>query len=153
VGQLRLPTGAEAGFRLVSDDEHGQVFTMHLYGAGCRGWFLLNSRYARPGDDPGPHPLGKGQWRTFLGLVTGCRFWDLPERLPDWDEIVSGRAEIEGWSSFALAGRDGERYHHIQRALEFERGLASIFRFCTRLSSIVESRDAAQDASPDCDGR
>ena len=156
MGQLRLPEGAEAGFRIVATDEFGPVYTMHLYGAGRRGWFLLHSRYSRPDHDPGPRPLGKGQWRTFLGLVKGCRFWELPELLPDWHEIASGRVGMEGWGSFDLTGRDGERYHHIKRVLESEPGLESVLRFCERLSGlfvppappVTEPPPVAQDAEP-----
>lgn len=138
MGQLRLPEGAEAGFRLVSTDEFGPVFAMHLYGAGRLGWFLLHSRYAPPERDPGPRPLGKGQWRAFLGLVKGCRFWELPELLPDWHEVVSGRVAMDGWGSFALSGRQGERYHLVQRVRDCEPGLASVVRFCERLSGLFE---------------
>lgn len=136
MGQLRLPVGAKTGFRLVSTDEFGPVFSMHLYGAGRSGWFLLHSRFS--GHDPGPQPLAKGQWRTFLGLVKECQFWELPERLPDWDEIISGRLAMDGWSSFDLAGREGERFHHILRVGETEPGLASVFRFCERLSGLFQ---------------
>lgn len=157
MGQLRLPDGAEAGFRLVSADEFGPVFTMHLYGAGRRGWFLLHSRYARSEHDPGPRPLGKGQWRTFLGLVNACRFWELPELLPDWHALASGQIAVDGGDYLGLAGREGERYHHVHRVLESEPGLRSVLRFCERLSGlfeppappVAESPPAALSAEPD----
>jgi hypothetical protein len=153
VGQLRLPEGAEAGFRLETADEFGPVFTMHLYGAGRRGWFLLHSRLTGPDHDPGPRPLGKGQWRTFLGLVKGCRFWELPELLPDWHQLVSGQLIMDGGGYLDLAGREGEQYHRVHRVLETEPGLRSVLRFCERLSGLFEPPagdplPAAPDAEP-----
>ena len=77
------------GFRLIEADEFGLVFTMHLYGAGRRGWFLLHNPPIRPTAASEPQPLGKGQWRTFLSLVEQLRFWELPELLPVPPDIAS----------------------------------------------------------------
>lgn len=133
MGQLRLPEGAEAGFRLVDADEFGPVFTMHLYGAGRHGWFLLHSQYALSNHDPGPRPLGKGQWRTWLNFVKQARFWELPEQWPHpWPDNVT----VDGGESLDLTGRDSERHHRIHRFIWREPGLNQVLAFCRRSSGL-----------------
>jgi hypothetical protein len=117
----------------VYSDEFGPVFTMHLYGAGRRGWFLLHGRYARPYHDPGPRSLGKGQWRTFLNFVKQARFWELPE---EWPHPWPDNTTVTGGEWLDLAGRDGERYHRIHRFIWREPGLDQVLAFCQRESGL-----------------
>jgi hypothetical protein len=128
---LKLPEGAEAGFQLVDTDEFGQKFTIHLYGAGRRGWFLASRRSAGHDADTGRQPLGKGQWRIFLNFIKQARFWELPEQWPHpWPDNVS----VDGGEWLDLAGRVGERYHRIHRFIWREPGLDQVLAFCYRLT-------------------
>lgn len=135
--ELRLPKGADVGFRLVTDDEYGTVFTMHLYGSGRRGWFLLKSRYAPADHDPSPQLLRKGEWKTFLGLISACGFWTLLEYLPDRNDIINGKLELDGWYQLFIAGREGERYHSIQRYTIIEPAVSSVVRFCQQRADLL----------------
>jgi len=58
---LKIPAGAEAAFQLVDTDAFGSSFSIPLYGAGRRGWFLARRRLSGQDADIGPQPLGKGQ--------------------------------------------------------------------------------------------
>ena len=60
MGQLRLPKGAQAGFRLVSTDAFGGSFSINVYGAGRKGWFVASRRDLVCVQDVGPQPLRKG---------------------------------------------------------------------------------------------
>lgn len=130
---VKIPPGAEAAFRLVDTDAFDRSFSMHLYGAGRRGWFLARQR--RPGHDVdlGPRPLGKGEWRTFLNCIKQARFWELPELWPDpWPDPVN----VEDGERLGLSGREGERYHSIHRFIWREPGLDQVLTFCRRTSGL-----------------
>lgn len=140
MSNLRLPEGAEAGFRIEVVDEHGPVFTMHLYGSGRKGWFLLSSPYAKKTDPSAQQQLQKGQWRTFLGLIRQSRFWELPATLPNPFETESGQVTADGGGWVIFTGREGERYHRIHRDWEFEPGFVQVLRFCQQLSGLFSPR-------------
>jgi hypothetical protein len=130
---LKIPDGAEAAFQLVDTDAFGSSFSIHLYGAGRRGWFLACRRLSGQDADIGPQPLGKGQWRTFLNFVKQSRFWELAEEWPrPWPENVI----VEDGEVLDLAGRDQERYHRIHRFIWREPGLDQVLAFCRRLSGL-----------------
>src|SRR5262245_44401508 len=109
---LKIPPSAEAAFQVVHTDAFGSSFSMHLYGAGRRGWFLASRRDPGQNTDTGPQPLRKGEWRTFLNFIKQTRFWELPEQWPDpWPQNVT----VEDGDFLDLAGREGERFHRIYR--------------------------------------
>jgi hypothetical protein len=128
MSQLKLPAGADAGFRLELWDAFGNRFTANVYGAGRRGWFLAAHKWFGNTRSVGPQPLARGQWREFLGLVKQAGFWELPETLPADPDLVTDDGE---WLS--LAGRVGDRYHAVHRD-GGGRGLLQVQRFLTRLS-------------------
>jgi hypothetical protein len=129
---LKVPVGAEAAFQLVDTDEFGFSFSVHLYGAGRRGWFLACRRMPGHDADTGRQPLGKGEWRTFLNFVKQARFWELAEEWPrPWPDD-----SVEGGEWLDLAGREGERYHRIHRFIWREPGLDAVLAFCRRASGL-----------------
>src|SRR4051794_20887939 len=109
---LKLPRGAEAAFRIESNDAFGRRFAINIYGAGREGWFVATHRYEGLKQDSGVQYLPEGEWLTFLGLVERCGFWALSEgdlHLADRDST------IDDGSLLTIVGRDRERYHRIQR--------------------------------------
>lgn len=126
---LKLPKGAEAGFRLVVTEAWGSTFTMHLYGAGRKGWYLLSRRSREHDRDEGPTPLGKGQWRTFLNLIKQARFWDLPALWPDPIPDVA----VDDGELIDIAGREPSRFHKIHRFVWRETGLDPLIAFCLKI--------------------
>lgn len=128
MSELKLPAGADAGFRLELWDAFGNRFTANVYGAGRQGWFLGARKWFGTTQSVGPQPLARGQWREFLGLIKQAGFWDLPESLPADPDIATDDGE---WLS--LAGRVGDRYHAVHRD-GCGRGLFPIQRFLRRLS-------------------
>jgi hypothetical protein len=156
---LKLPAGADAGFRLELWDAFGNRFTANVYGAGRQGWFLAAHKWFGNTQSVGPQPLARGQWREFLGLIKQTRFWDLPEMLPVDPDIVTDDGE---WLS--LAGRVGDRYHAVHRD-GAGGGLFRVQRFLTQLSGFFpqprpshpaegltlqgEPQDAEPGAAPD----
>lgn len=129
---LKLPDGAEARFQLVDTDAFGRSFTLHLAGAGRRGWFHAIRRLPGHDADTGRQPLGKGEWRTFLNFVRQARFWELPERWPDpWPDV-----SVDDGEWLDLAGRTAERHHRIVRFVWREAGLDQLLTFCRRVSEL-----------------
>lgn len=102
---LKLPEGAETAFHVIDTDAFGQNFSIHLYGAGRRGWFIASLRLAEHNRDSGRQPLAKGQWRTFLNLVKQARFWELPE---EWPHEPPKGVTVEDGEWLTIAGRDRE---------------------------------------------
>ena len=129
MSQLKLPAGADAGFRLELWDAFDNRFTANIYGSGRRGWFLAAHKWFDKTESVGPQELGRGQWREFLGLIKQAGFWDLPEALPNDPNTFTDDGE---W--LKLAGRDGNRYHQVHRDGCGSRGLFQVQRFLTRLS-------------------
>jgi hypothetical protein len=130
MAQLQLPEGTEAGFRLVLTDAFGGRFSIHVYGAGRRGWFVASRRDAESRDS-GQQQLNKGDWRTLLHMIDMCGFWGLPEAFLDPPDVVVDDGE---W--LFLAGRDEERYHQINRFICRERGLDTVAVFLRRVSGL-----------------
>jgi hypothetical protein len=128
---LKVPDGAEAAFHLVDTSEFG-LFSIHLYGAGRRGWFLASRRFPGHDADTGRHSLGKGEWRTFRNFVKLAKFWELPE---EWHPPLPG-GETFGGESLDLVGREGERYHRIHRFIWCEPGVDQVLAFCQRVSGL-----------------
>jgi hypothetical protein len=130
---LKIPQGAEAAFEVVDTDEFGSSFSMHLYGAGRRGWFLARRRMPGQDADIDRQTLGKGEWRTFLNFVKQARFWELPEEWPrPWPDNVT----VNGGEWLDLAGREGGLYHRIHRFIWREPGLDQVLGFCRRVSGL-----------------
>jgi len=127
---LKLPEGAEAGFRLIDTDAFGCTFAIHLYGRGRRGWYLASRRFPGHDFDTGPQQLGKGEWRTFLNFVKQARFWELPKEYPHPPTNVM----VDDGEWLDVAGRDVNRYHSIHRFIWREPGLDQLLTFCPRLS-------------------
>jgi hypothetical protein len=130
VGQLQLPEGVEAGFRLVYTDEFGWRFSINVYGAGRRGWFVA-SRHDFESRDSGWQEMNKGDWPTLLHLIDVCGFWAMPETIPDPPNVT-----VDGGSFIGLEGRDATRYHQVTRFVWRERGLDTIHRFLHRVSGL-----------------
>ncbi len=121
------------------------VFTANIYGAGRAGWFVANVRRDGATQTVGPHPLPRGRWREFLGLVKQAGFWDLPERLErDPDPDVA----MDGWHSLEFAGRHGDRYHVVIRYVQVTRGLVYIERFLGRLCGVYVETPAPPIDTP-----
>jgi hypothetical protein len=130
MSQLHLPEGIEAGFRLVYTDAFGWRFSINVYGAGRRGWFVASRRDVESRDS-GWQELNKGDWATFLHMIDVSGFWGLPEQFPD-----PPNAAVDDGDSISLEGRDGQRYHCIGRFVWRERGLDTIHIFLRRLSGL-----------------
>ena len=128
---MQLPEGVEAGFRLVITDAFGGRFSINVYGAGRKGWFTASLRGWMGSRDVGPRRLVKGQWRTLLNFVKQCRFWELPASLPERTD-----ATVEDGAWLALSGREGERYHHIDRFIWREPGLDQLQLYLTQVSGL-----------------
>jgi hypothetical protein len=148
---LKVPEGAEAAYQVVDTDAWGRHLTIHLYGAGRRGWLLASLRFPGHDRDTGPQVLGKGQWKTFLNLIKQARFWELPEKWPHpWPEGVT----VEDGSSLSVAGRDRQRYHRIARFVWCEPGLDQVLRFCRQVCGfspeqpVPAEQSARQTPSP-----
>jgi hypothetical protein len=130
MAQLHLPEGAEAGFRLELTNAFGWRFSINVYGAGHRGWFVASRRDVETGDS-GSQELTKGDWRSLLHMIDMCGFWGLPETIP-WPE----NEVVDDGDWLVLAGRDGERYHKITRFVWRERGLDTVAAFLRRVSGL-----------------
>jgi hypothetical protein len=130
MSQLQLPDGTEAGFRLVWTDAFGNRFSINVYGAGRRGWFVATWR-DHESRDSGWQELNKGDWPTLLHVIDVCGFWAMPEAIPDPTDVI-----VEDGDFIELEGRDAQRYHHIRRFVSRERGLDTILRFLWRVSGL-----------------
>jgi hypothetical protein len=129
MSRLSLPAGADAGFRLELWNAFGDRFTANVYGRDRSGWFLARYEYQGDVQSVGPQPLGRGQWREFLGLIKQAGFWELPERISPDPNVVT---EDGAW--LTLMGRHGDRYHEINRDEGDNRALSHVTRFLLRLS-------------------
>jgi hypothetical protein len=146
---LKLPVGAEAAFQVLDTDAFGNSFSIHLYGARRRGWFLASLRFSGDERDSGPQRLAKGQWRSFLNLVKQSRFWDLPEEWPDpWPNDLTEDGE---W--LTISGREGERYHRVHRFVWREPGLDQVLLFCRRVCGFFPAPPVSSpEATPAAEG-
>lgn len=130
MSQLQLPEGIEAGFRFVWTDAFGNRFSINVYGAGRRGWFVATRRDTESRDS-GWQELNKGDWATLLHFIEMCGFWGLPEKFPNPPAV-----EVDDGDTIALEGRDSQRYHSISRFVWRERGLDTIHRFLRQVSGL-----------------
>ncbi len=142
MSRLELPDGAEAGYRLVIADAFGRTFTINVYGARRRGWFLASTRGGAVARDVGPQRLAKGQWRTLLNFVKQCRFWELPEELPPRTD-----RNVDDGEWLTLSGREGDRYHRIHRFIWREPGLEQLRTYLEQISAMFPVPQTA-DAPP-----
>jgi hypothetical protein len=133
MSRLELPDGAEAGYRMVVTDAFGDSFSINVYGAGRKGWFVASVR-GRQNHDLGPQRLRKGQWRTLLNFVKQCRFWDLPEELPPRTDV-----DVEDGEWLTVSGRQGEHFHRIHRFIWRERGLDQLRAYFEQISTLFQA--------------
>ncbi len=131
MSRLNLPTGATAGFRLELWDAWGNRFTMNIYGAGRRGWFLARRQWSGNDQSIGPEDLARGQWREFLGYIKQAGFWELPERFSQHPNLVTDDGE---W--IILAVHEDDHYHEVHRDGYGSPMLFQDQRFLTHLSGL-----------------
>ncbi len=141
MGELRLPVGATAGFRLSHADAFGNTLTVHLYGADHTGWYLASRRFPGHDLDTGRQPLGKGQWRTFLNLIEQSNFWELPR---DASHLDPGNVTVEDGDLLGISGREGDRYHRVHRFVWREPGLDRLLSFCLKLPALQAPKQSPQ---------
>jgi hypothetical protein len=128
---LKLPEGAEAGFRIESVDAFGCRFAINIYGYGHSGWFVASHRSFDQDRDSGVQQLPKGEWPTLLHLINLCGFWSLPE---DGSHLADPTVDVEDGEWLTIVGRDQERYHRIHRFIWREWGVEAVLSFGRRVS-------------------
>jgi hypothetical protein len=145
MGQLKLPEGAEAGFRIESNDVFGCTFAINIYGAGKSGWFVASIRFKSSSmsgrnQDSGIQQLPKGEWQTLLHLIDHCGFWWLPV---DDSHFEDQKCPVDDGDFLSITGRDSERYHDIHRFVWREAGLDAVLNFGRRVSGLFRSQDGS----------
>jgi hypothetical protein len=128
---LKLPTGADAAFRIESIDAFDCRFAINVYGVGRGGWFVATHRLQRSDHDSGVQQLPKGEWATLLHLIERCGFWELPE---DGSHLTDPTVTVEDGEWLTIAGRDLARYHRVHRFIWREAGLEAVLSFGYRVS-------------------
>ncbi len=131
MGQLRLPEGADGGFRIEAIDAFDRRFAINIYGAGSGGWFVATYRGGHRNLDSGVQQLANGEWRTLLHLIDTCGFWSLPE---DGSHLVDPTCQVMDGEWLTITGRDLERYHKLHRFVWREPGLNAVQGFGQRVS-------------------
>ena len=142
MSRLNLPGNTDAGFRFEFWDAFENRFTVNIYGARRRGWFLAPNKWHGNAQAVGPQPLARGQWREFLGLIKQAGFWDLPARIP-----IDPNINVEDGSWLLLIGRSGEHHHEIYRD-GYDNGLLQVTRFLRRLSGFFPIRPTVINPEP-----
>jgi hypothetical protein len=131
MGQLKLPKGADAAFRIEATDAFGCRFAINVYGAGRTGWFVATHRFFNHNQDSGVQQLPKGEWLTLLHLIEQCGFWTLPE---DDAHLVDPTVTVDDGDWLTVAGRVGEKFHCVHRFIWREPGLGAVLSFGCRVS-------------------
>ncbi len=135
MARFKMPSDAEAGFRLHVIPSFAAPFEMRAWGAGKWGWFSTTCRNAPPLADVliPRQRLRKGQWRSLLNHAEQARVWELPEALPPPADF-----DIEDGSAVLLEVQGPARYHHVARHEVLEPGLARTVNFLLQVSTVFE---------------
>ena len=134
MGHLRLPEGAEAGFRIESLDAFDRRFAIKIYGNKNRAWFVAMYR-GRRNLDSGVQQIAMNEWQTLRGLINQCNFWSLPE---DGAHLVDPNWVVLDGDWLTISGRIGETFHRVHRFVEREPGLEEVMEFGQRVSGFYE---------------
>jgi hypothetical protein len=141
--RVTLPAGTRAAFRLEYHNAFDNRFTANIYGSGRSGWFVAAATWAGNRYSAGPQPLGRGQWREFLGLLKQCGFWELPTEEPRSDAIL-----VMDGAWITIAGKTEQRYHEVRRENCVNRRLQLIVQFLFELSGFFAPPEDAEEKPP-----